>query len=328
MENSMQIFSHAPFFGNLTACHSMALFSAFFEDPGLLELEAFEALTTVPFGLVFVDGDLNRLLAPVHDPDLGIGRACAALQLPLQEAWWGRDSSDRDPLELLGQWLQEGPVVLGPLNMDGMPYLFERRILQGCDHYVVVWAKDHNGWWLADNERSVSECIDTTSLVDAWRADRIPEGRGGFTMRRILNKAQPMVSRQGLARALDWAKENILHARSLPTGGSRAYKTLGDRLSTGWTPSLRRAMSYSIPIRMQRIQQQLRFLAELSAHKLIPKKASEPLESVLRYKNRCLSQALCELRKGPPLALGALGTLHHEINHHWLHLEVKHALWF
>ncbi|MCP4645090.1 MAG: BtrH N-terminal domain-containing protein, partial [bacterium] len=183
-----------PYLGNITACHSLAMLSAYFSNVQVPDIDLFEALTTVPFGLVSVREDPNRVLNVWCDPDIGLDRACTALGLAYDVSWWPKDASPDAALQQLRGWVSDGPIVIGPLNMDALTYLFERQLYRMCDHYLVVWGIDREGWWVSDNERSVSEVLREAALIDAWRGDRIPEGRGAFVMRRLRAAQAPVLT--------------------------------------------------------------------------------------------------------------------------------------
>ncbi|MDR6774844.1 hypothetical protein [Azospirillum sp. BE72] len=248
-----------PYRGTVTACHSLGLLDAFCSAPTWDGLFLFEALTGVPFGVRTAETDVNRLLAPWIDPDRGLDVALDTLGLPYEVEAWPPDAGADAPLGLLRRWLAEGVVVLGPLDMSGLPHLFHAELFRGCDHYVVALAMEEGRLAIRDSEGWDMAWIACDDLVKAWRGDDVVEGRGAFVMRRLLPAASrhpaPRFHPDGRAvrRGLDRAALLLEESAADPLGGPNAYARLAGRSAeiSAW-PAARRSLGYLLPTRIQR----------------------------------------------------------------------------
>lgn len=298
------------------------MLSAYFKSDHVPDLALFEALTTVPFGMVSLEGDPNRLLNVWYDPDIGLDRACTALGLLFDVRWWPNDAPADDALACLRRWVAEGPVVIGPLNMDGLTYLFERQLYRMCDHYLVIWGVDLEGWWVSDSERSVSEVLREVVLIDAWRGDRIPEGRGAFVMRRLGQDQVPTLTPQALQRVLSWTQDNLLSAENTLRGGSKAYHAINCDLKLEWTSSFRCALSYAFPTRMQRVRHQMRLLHELLDQEVVSGLAAKHILLLMQEEAEQLALAIETVQTGGAPNMDRLCVLRSESSARWCALEV------
>lgn len=205
-------------------CHSQAFRSAYSLG---VTAEWLELLTTTPFGVRAEPDDLARLLVPFIDPDTGLDRAAKLLGHEIETVVLGpADAAEAGAT--LDRWLRTGPVVLGPLDLGHLRYHPLRRTLVGCDHYVVALGRSGDRTVVRDPEGFVQISISSSQLMEAWRADRVPEGRGAYTMRRLLRRpeAQTRDPRDVLPEVRDAAVENIMSASRCATGGSNAYRSL------------------------------------------------------------------------------------------------------
>ena len=239
--------------GKMTNCHSQSLLSAFFPECSLYDSYIFELYTTVPFGIMHITGDPYRLIDSFIDPDVGLDRALNTLGINYEVHSWASGTDASEAVALLREWLDGGPVVIGPLNMDGLPYLFHREMFCGVDHYVTALRATTDELWLSDPEGFVLAVVRIDEFIDAWRGDRIPEGRGEFIVRRILQAGKITCTVDHILATFKLGVTNLFESRNLPNGGSKGILLLAEQEESGrFTASTRRGLTFAIPTRIQR----------------------------------------------------------------------------
>jgi len=302
--------------GKVTACHSLGLLDAFCTTaPSMEDFLLFEALTGVPYGVSSRTSDANRLLIPWLDPDRGLDAALEVLGIQFEVSAWPADADGFAALDLLYHWLSHGPVLLGPLDMGYLPYFFHAHLYRGCDHYVVAMNRQADGRLeIRDSEGFDRVWITAEELVQPWRGECVPEGRGSFIMRRIL----PVGSRlpvshflpteSALRRALKRAGMLLQASAAAPHSGATAYKLLADNENDimDW-PAARRSLTYLLPTRIQR---NLSALTVLEAAEAVWPDAVDVMESAhvtTMQQSFLLAKCYSYLTHG---TAGCLGVLH------------------
>ncbi|MCA9731952.1 MAG: hypothetical protein H6696_05410 [Deferribacteres bacterium] len=252
--NSWDIIKAPLYRGKMTCCHSQALLTAFFNKKETFDLWMFESLTTVPFGIKHVPGDPNRLLDCHFDPDLGLDRVLEILEIPYEVKFWIKDTEGFEALKLLKNWCSESPVVLGPLNMNCLPYFFHGEVFYNMDHYIIALGFERGKFQICDPEGVMVAFLSEDDLLNAWHGDQIPEGRGKFIMRRVLGKVNTFNGHQEiLIRTLQLAIKNLVDVRQKKYGGEKALQVLADRAFIIETDiSLKHGLTFVIPTRIQR----------------------------------------------------------------------------
>lgn len=232
-------------------CHTQALLSTYTLPFDLTSAE-FEVFTTTPFGVRAQAEDIHRLLIPYLDPDLGLDRACAVLGLQVEIAWHDVSAGAR-ALAQLDSWLRIGPVLLGPLDLGALSYHETAVTLQGCDHYLVALGRTEDTLIVRDPEGFVHTVLDERSLLTAWAAGRVPEGRGAFSMRRLLfhDVTEADTPKILLANTAYYALNNLVTASRQPGGGPDAYHALTGLRATS---AHRRSLSFLLPAATTRYQ--------------------------------------------------------------------------
>lgn len=180
----------------VTGCHSQALLSSSLGLKFMISPYLFEACTTVPFGVAHVKLDPNRLLDSVVDPDVGLNIACDVLGVKYVYHYFDKYEDYIDATKLMIMMLNDGPVVIGPLNMGLLPYLRNYQQFLGVDHYIVVSKYDilTNELTILDPERVGSIKLLLEDLVPAWSGMNTKEGKGPYTIRQIV----------GLPNSINW----------------------------------------------------------------------------------------------------------------------------
>jgi acyl-CoA synthetase (AMP-forming)/AMP-acid ligase II len=232
---------------HLINCHTQAFMSAY-DFPFTMTPAEFEVVTTTPFGVRCVPDDPHRLLVPYLDPDIGLDRGCQLLGLRVETLWHG-PSEGAAALAVLDGWLRTGPVVLGPLDLGYLSYHEMAETLRGCDHYLVVLGRGGDGQFVVrDPEGFIQVDLGQDTLVRAWAASAVPEGRGAFTQRRLVLDGRegecPTSEADLLHRIAGHALDNLAAAADEQTGGSDAYRALAE---LAVDPTSRRALSILLP---------------------------------------------------------------------------------
>ena len=216
----------------IVGCHTQALLSS---SSVLLERTSpalFEAYTTVPFGIAHVPEDPNRLLDCIVDPDIGLDRACHALGIKTVYRCFQTQDDHTKAISELIRLIEDGPVVLGPLNMGLLPYLRNRQQFLGLDHYIVVvsYEPTFDKVTLLDPERVGLIHTGLQSLIPAWEAGGLREGRGPFTMRQVKDVPAVLDWRKGLGVIVHNVRQNLdlLRTETLPVL-QRFYNTPLDK---------------------------------------------------------------------------------------------------
>ncbi len=214
-------------------CHTQAFMSAY-DLPFAMTPAEFEVVTTTPFGVRCVPGDPHRLLVPYLDPDVGLDRGCELLGLRVETLWYGA-SEGGAALTVLDGWLRTGPVVLGPLDLGYLTYYDMAETLRGCDHYLVVLGRGGDGQFVVrDPEGFIQVDLGQETLMRAWAASAVPEGRGAFTQRRLVLDsagAGGLTSKPDLLRRMTGLKFSAARSElSVPAGIiSRSPRCVGRR---------------------------------------------------------------------------------------------------
>lgn len=241
------------YFGNVTCCGSQALLSAYFSNDSIQDIKMFEILTSVPFGIIHKEDDPYRLLTCYYDPDYGLDRALDTLGIPYEIQSWEKTSDGYEAFKVLDTLCKNIPVVLGPLNMSDLTYYFHSELLYRMDHYIVVLGKVGNDYWVCDPEGFNVALINKENLKKAWKGDKIPEGRGGFVLRRVLDNTKITLNDSIYMKAFKYAVSNFKGAKKVKNGSGNALRLLYQKKSLiKADAALQKRLSFDIPIKMQR----------------------------------------------------------------------------
>ena len=111
-------------------------------------------------------------------PDVGVSRAFGLLGFEVAE----EAESDGAPMpaEALARQLDNGPVLLGPLDMGELPYQPDSRGANGVDHYVLALGVEDNEVVVHDPAGIPAVPIAIEALDRAWKAELVPYGTGSY----------------------------------------------------------------------------------------------------------------------------------------------------
>ncbi|TVR75237.1 MAG: hypothetical protein EA415_04450 [Sphaerobacteraceae bacterium] len=171
--------------GNGAYCYANSLAMLLQHHGSPIEAWYLECLTAVGFGaaeegtpegpVVFFS---NRL------PDSGSSLALDTLgfQFTDHRCEVEDDPDGRKSLEKLGQLLEHGPVMAGPLDMGKLSYLPWHQHAGGADHYVSIFGLTPDSVRLHDPAGFPYITMPIHQFVEAWRADAIDYRAGIFGM--------------------------------------------------------------------------------------------------------------------------------------------------
>ncbi len=233
--------------GKMVSCHVQALFNAYFKHKSYEEYLLLEALTTNAFGVKFIPNDPNRILDSFLDFDLGLDRALGLLNIDYRLKYFQKGDDSDKAIKVLKDWLKKDVVVIGPLNMEELEYLYNPQLYLGLDHYLIVLKYENNRFFFLDTEGFSLISSDIDTFVRAWSGDKVLEGRGKFMMRQVLQKKSIELNLDILKNVLSLVLENIQLSQK-----KNPYKVLSS-LDLDKNQYLKNSLSYAIANRLQRI---------------------------------------------------------------------------
>ena len=240
------------YLGKITSCHTQALFNAYFKNNNYKDYLLFEIMTTNPFGVKFIPNDPNRVLDSYLDFDLGLDRALKLLDIDFRIEY---NNSIYKSIEILKEWLKFDSVVVGPLNMEYLTYLYYPQLYKGLDHYFVVQKYENDKVYLLDSEGFINISLSEIEFIKAWKGDKIIEGRGEFIMRQILTK-NITIDFKKLDSLYFLILDNLYQAQK-----DSAYKRLS-KINLKKNHYLLNSFTYAIPNRLQKIFIQKEFFRD------------------------------------------------------------------
>ena len=200
---------------------------------------------------------------------------------------------------------------LALLISESLPYYFHSEQFHRIDHYIIVLGTENERVWICDTEGFSLVLLKINTLLDAWRGDQIPEGRGEFVMRRIVGAPKLSWSSETYVRTLKLAIRNMTDAQELGYGGAKSLRTLaGQSLTVEADSVLRRGLTYVIPTRIQRCFFMTKFfqtVANLSISPSLEKACGEAVV-IVNEQIRLYSRILADFMEKTP---GALLGLNH-----------------
>jgi len=231
--------------GKMTSCHTQAIFNAFFNEARYSDYILFEALTTNPFGVKFIENDSNRILDAFLDFDLGLDRALDILDIKYRVLYFDKESNMA--VSILKEWLKNDSVVVGPLNMQDLGYLYYPQLYINLDHYLTLLKYDNKKFYFLDSEGISYISLTEREFIKAWKGDSVIEGRGTFMMRQILDRKEIKLDNKIIKKVLLFILDNLYLAQK-----KSAYQVLSE-IKIDEKFYIINALGYAIPNRLQRI---------------------------------------------------------------------------
>lgn len=254
-----------PYVGSGDYCYANSLYMSLLgsgaspdttPSPGFLE-----CLTTMPFGntylarpqLFFFDG---------LDPDRGLSRAIEALGWTCRLE---RGGDEQKALRRLREALQQGFVLLGPLDMGHLTYHPNYPLLGGADHYLVALAVEEDHVVVHDPKGFPYATLPLDTLLLAWRAERIGYVTDGYILRADFRPVEAVNRQEMIRRTLPYIRSNLEQDPGGPDvyGGVRALRTLAQLLRGEVPVQLAEHLRYfALPLAVRRKLDAQAFLKE------------------------------------------------------------------
>jgi len=227
-----------------------------------------ECLTTGTFGFVYIaDAEKKGGFAVCgFNPHLGVRRALEALGYSYEFRWV---QDEDDALFYLHAALEEGPVILGPVDMGYLSYSPFRKFQAGSDHYLVLTHFDGEVPIVNDPDGFLQVPLPIEDLLAAWRAERIGYREGPYSMWIIKERERRPSNEELYRETLQLGLQNLQINESRSLGKEIMHQGLGaiERLAE----DIRRFRSshwlgfyatFSFRVSAQRCFDSARFIAE------------------------------------------------------------------
>ncbi len=254
-----------PYVGSGEYCYANSLYMSLLgsgappdqvPSPGFLE-----CLTTMPFGNTYLTS-ARIALFDGFDPDQGLTRAIETLGWTCQLE---RGGNEQEALSRLRTTCQQGPVLLGPLDLGYLTYHPNAFFLGGVDHFVVVLEVLPDHVLIHDPKGIPYATLPCDALLQAWRAERIPYIDETYTMRSDFRPVKAVSRKAMITRTLPLIRENVQRDPGGPEvyGGVRALHMLAETLRAEVPEHLAAHLLYfAIPLAVRRNLDAQAFLAE------------------------------------------------------------------
>jgi len=224
-----------------------------------------EALSAVGLGASIMPNGL-AFFGELVPPDRGISQALGLLGFTCEEA--ATETPDRAPFDHLEALLDEGPVVLGPLDMMYLTYNPMRPRQAGVDHYVLAYGMTGDKIYLHDPAGFAHVFIDREQLGQAWKADAISYRRGHYRYWAAPRPSGKLTLAETYDRAIDTFQRLYQHAEQRPETGDRligreALLALADTVERGFLSDDQRGhlIYFALPLGVKRALDYAAFFA-------------------------------------------------------------------
>ena len=138
-----------------------------------------EVLSGVGLGAIWVAESQTLFLSGLASaPDVGLSRSFGLLGFNVEEE--AESDGVAIPIDALELQLDNGPVLLGPLDMGELPYRPNASGANGADHFVLALHVEDEAVVVHDPAGYPAMPIGVEALDRAWRADLIAYRRGTY----------------------------------------------------------------------------------------------------------------------------------------------------
>lgn len=268
-------------------------------DPGYVE-----CLTAFGVGAQLEESPTGAL--PFFDaagaaPDRGVIQALQTLGYAFEHHY---STVDADPeggraFNMMAEWLQDGPVIVGPVDMGLLTYNPNHRYANGADHYVLVYGLDEVEVHLHDPAGFPYVSMKRAEFVKAWQAESITYRMGSYSMWGHLRRvAEPTADElfaatdQKIAQQYRWQQEHCKPDQA----GPGAFRALAERVLEEVPPALLgHLVHFALPVAARRCDGFAAFYAPYDAQRA----------EIKRAQARCFGRSQVELMRGDHQALAA-----------------------
>jgi hypothetical protein len=225
-----------PYIGSGDYCFSNSLYMSLLGSgahaSSLPETSFLECLTTMPFGYTyFKEAELFFFSGP--NPDLGLTRAIETLGWTCKLEHGG---DEREAFSRMQAAVQQGSVLIGPVNMGHLTYNPNHAYLLGADHYLVVLGLEEDHVLVHDPKGFPSAALPVENLLKAWRAEEMDlvYTDEPYTMRTAFRPGEANNRRQMIEQTLPQIRANLRQELWKPGmyGGVTALRMLAQTFRT------------------------------------------------------------------------------------------------
>ncbi|MDR9857459.1 hypothetical protein RJP21_28090 [Paenibacillus sp. VCA1] len=229
---------HFPYIGSGPYCYTNSIAMMLGERSP--RTAVIEFATSSPFGMQLIGGTLPFFDPYGWTPEATIDHALAVMGFTA-EVVNGKDADDA--LSHLEAALENGPALVGPVEMGHLRYQPGKNGAIGADHYLVVLAVDGGRVLMHDPQGYPYASLPLDDFMDAWRAETIDYG-SPFTMRTAFRQVRDVpeeeIIRASIPAAIRWLSMDGSH--DLPAGSlgnGDAAERLAERIEAGCDSELR-----------------------------------------------------------------------------------------
>ncbi|WP_344233480.1 hypothetical protein [Kribbella hippodromi] len=212
-----------------------------------------EVLTGAPFGAQVEESGVPYFDPPGWDPDRGLDVAAELLGWECERTKGG--SSD-DALERLRRGCEEGPVVVGPIEMGLFTHQpWSLGVADGTDHWVVVLEVTDEVVVMHDPEGFPYVTLPISQFMKAWQAEKMTFA-GPYVMRSAFRKIRDVrvedALRDSLPYTLEWLSKD----------SAAAVHRMSQMLAAGIDDSLREHLAgFAVRLGARRLDDAATWLA-------------------------------------------------------------------
>ena len=231
------IMPHQTFIGSGPNCYASSM--AMVLQPHAPSTAILEFATSSAFGMqTFAN---NAFFDPVGwDPLQGMAQA-----LPLV-GWESSETispNETEALQNLKNALEEGPVIVGPVEMGFLKHSPTASGPIGADHFVVPTRIADGQVEFHDPAGYPYAILPIADFLKAWRTDSLDYGKS-YTMRHGFKKVEDVSDEEAIRRAIPFAREwlAVKHKGDMPpdTKGNReATEVLAKKIETQFSPDIK-----------------------------------------------------------------------------------------
>ena len=168
-----------PYIGNSPYCYANSAAMLLGNVGESVEPRLIEVLSGVGLGAFWVAESQTLYLSGwASAPDVGVSRSFRLLGFDVVEE--AEADGAPMPVEALTVQLNEGPVMLGPLDMGELPYHPNAPGANGVDHYVLALHAEDVAVVVHDPAGYPSMPVDVEALDRAWKAELVAYRKGRY----------------------------------------------------------------------------------------------------------------------------------------------------
>jgi hypothetical protein len=200
-----------------------------------------EVLTGSPYGMQLIGGRLPLFDSFGWDPEIGLDAAIGLLGWECTPTDGGTAAA---ALDRMRQACQDGPVLVGPVELGLLSYQPGSGKAIGADHYLVVLEVSDDTVLVHDPQGYPYATLPVDTFVEAWRGELISylerpfRMRHGFTRRMKVSPEEAL--RRSLPAGLAWlAGQTDVEVAPGTLGQAEAAQRTAELVEEGLDPEIR-----------------------------------------------------------------------------------------